>query len=78
MFGTYRVVRVTPGTVRGFDGAYVEPISGWMSRREAMDRLIGWAPVTSHTQVLQIERRFTGTLTQDAVRGQQTPTRWSL
>lgn len=78
MFGTYRVVRVTPGTVRGFDGAMIEPISGWMTRREAMDRIIDWAPVTSDRQVLQIERRITGTILPNAVWGQQTATRWSL
>ena len=74
----YTVVRVTPGTVPGFDGAYVEPISGWMTRGEALDRIIDWAPATSHRLVLQVERRFTGTILPNAIRGQQTPTRWSL
>ena len=78
MFGTYRVVRVTPGTVRGFDGSMIEPMSGWMTRREAMDRIIDWAPVTSDRQVLQIERRFTGTILPDSVRGQHAATRWTL
>jgi hypothetical protein len=78
MFGMYRVVKVTPGTNPGIDGCYMVPQSGWMTREKARNLMFTWAPLTDSRDLLQMERRFTGTLTDDVFRGQRQVTRWSL
>ncbi len=78
MFGMYRVVKVTPGVHPGMDGCFLRPQSGWMTREDARALMFSWAPNVDSRDILQLERRFTGTLTDDVFRGQRQVTRWSI
>jgi hypothetical protein len=49
-----------------------------MTREKARNLMFTWAPLTDSRDLLQMERRFTGTLTDDVFRGQRQVTRWSL
>lgn len=78
MFPMYRVMKVTPGIVPGLSGAFMEPLSGWTTRARAQGHMFEWAPSVDSRSVLQIETRFTGTMTDNVIQGQKPVTRWDI